>query len=259
MSAQSVAGERTCPGERSAISRAICRTRQRNQYPKCLLCPHRSARVLESTAEDPKVSSSVFRTGGVLGRVPDEINEYVIRKVGLASAQFLRAESPSGSRLVVGCDARKNSRGFTRILSEGINSGGVDALNLGLAPPELLGFVLSRDGGAGAAFVGGGTYADNVSGVRLWRADGSPLAGGSGLEKVGMIARRLRTGRSRLPGQMSALDPVRDYVAHIEAFAGGVSPLKVLVDGGCGAGGGLVRSVFEKLPVEVAPVHFEED
>jgi phosphomannomutase len=259
MVARKAGEERTCPGETYAISLAICRTRQRNQYPKCLLCPHRSAGVMEATADDPKVAGSIFRSGGVLGRASQEINEYVIRKVGLAAAQFLRSESPASSRLMAGCDARRNSRGFTRIFCEGVNSGGLDALNLGVVPPELLAFVLGTEGGAGAALIGGGNYEESVSGVRLWRADGLPLVVGSGLETVAAIARRLRTGRSRLPGEMRSADRLADYVAHIRDFWPEPVPLTVAMDGGSGAAGGVLAAVFEGLPVQVEAARFERD
>lgn len=257
--ARDVAQERTCPGEKYSISVAICRTRQRNQFPKCLLCQHRSAEVAGSMTTDPKVASSVFRSTAVLGRVPQEFNEYVVRKVGLAAAQFLRAEVPSGSRMVVACDLRDNSRGFARIFCEGVNRGGMDTINIGSVPPELLAFVLGTDGCTGAAFIGGGNYADDINGIRLWRTDATPLGFGTGLEKVGLIARRLRTGCSRLPGHRDHATPVPDYVAYVRKFAPRLERLKVALDAGCGAAGRVLRAIFAELPVELVPSHFEAD
>ncbi len=251
MSAEKSTKERTCPGETYTISRAICRTRQRNQYPKCLLCPHRSPDLTGSMVTDPKVTSGIFRPTGVLGRVPDEINEYVVRKVGLAAAQYLRSESPSGSRLAVGCDLRDNSRGFTRILCEGAGRGGMDTLNLGAVAPELLAFVLGTDSFAGAAFVGGGNYAPEINGIRLWRADAVPVGAGTGLEKVGMIARRLSTGCSRLPGESSSSNPMPEYVAYVRKFAPTLGPLTVALHAGGGVAARLFRDVFGGLPVTI--------
>ncbi len=251
--------ERTCPGERYAISPAICRTRQRNQYPKCLLCRHRDPELAGTMVTDPKVGAGVFRSGAVLGKVPDEINEYVIRKVGSAAAQYLRALSPTRTRLAVACDARDNSRGFTRIFCEGVNRGGMDAANLGPAPPELLGHLLATDGCAGAAFVGGCNYAENVSGVRIWCSDGSPMGFGEGLEKVALIARRLRTGCSRLPGETTSAEPAADYAAHVRALPGELAPLKVVLDAGCGSAARLLEPLLAELPIEFVPRHFEED
>ena len=251
--------ERSCPGERYGISLAICRTRQRNQYPKCLLCEHREVELAGSSASDAKVAASIFRSSSVLGRVPEEINEYVMRKVGLAVAQFLRSENPAGSRMAVACDLRENSRGFTRIFCEGVTRAGTDAANVGAAPPDLLAFLLGTDAYMGAAFIGGGNYADNVNGVRVWRKDGRGVGFGTGLEKVGLIARRLRMSSSRLPGQTTTVTPLADYVAFMVKFAPKLRPLKVMVDAGSGGAGRLVKAIFEKLPIELTPVNFEED
>ncbi|MGD2174531.1 MAG: hypothetical protein PVJ27_03935 [Candidatus Brocadiaceae bacterium] len=259
MSAKQAPAERSCPGEEYAISLAICRTRQRNQYPKCLLCPHREAEVAGSVPTDPKVPSSIFRRTAVLGGVPQDINDYVIRKVGLAAAQFLRSENPSRSRLAVACDARENSRSFTRAFSEGVNRGGMDVVNLGTAPPEMLAFLLGTDGFAGGAFVGGGNYSDKVNGVRIWRADGRLVGFGSGLDKVGLIARRMRLGCSRLPGEMTGRDPLSDYVSYLLKFAPDIRPLKLLIDAGNGTAGRVVRKLFADLPAEIVPLRFEED
>ncbi len=251
--------QRSCPGERYCISLAICRTRQRNQYPKCLLCPHRSPELAGASASDQKVSNAVFRATAVLGRVPEQVNEYVMRKIGLATAQLLRAENPSGSRLVVGCDLRENSRGFARIFCEGVNRSGLDAANLGVATPDQLAFAVGTDSYAGAAFIGGGNYADNVSGVRLWRRDGRLVAFGDGLEKVGLIARRLRMASSRLPGETSSESVLADYVPYVAKFASQFPTLRLVVGGGNGSAGRVLRPLLAKLPVELTAVRFEED
>ncbi len=250
---------RSCPGEKYSITAAICRTRQRNQYPKCLLCPHRDAEVAGSVPTDPKVSASIFRRSAVLGRVPQEVNDYVMRKVGLASAQLLRAENPSGRRLAVACDVRENGRSFTRAFSEGVNRGGTDVVNLGTVPPDVLGFVLGTDGFTGGAFIGGGNSSEKVNGVRLWGPDGSIIGFGSGLDKVGLIARRMRLGCSRLPGEVSTAEPLPEYLAYLLKFAPNLKPLNLVVDAGNGTAARVLEGLFEELAVEPIRRRFEED
>lgn len=250
---------RTCPGEKGAITVAICRTRQAHHYPKCLLCPHRSAEAEGSAGTDPKVAREIFRSGGVLGRVPEQINEYVLRKVGVAAAQYLRSETPGGSRLVVGCDLRSNSRNFARIFCEGANRGGMETVNLGPVPPELIGFVLATDGCTGGAFIGAGNRAENYSGMRLWRADTAPIGFGTGLEKIGLIARRMRSGCSRLPGAMSHASPLGDYLDYVRKFAPGVGPLTGVVSGGCGVAGHALNGLVEGTPIELTRMDFDPD
>jgi len=237
---------------------AICRTRQRNHYPKCLLCPRRDPESEEAVTADAKVPTSIFRTAGILGSVPREMNEYVMRKIGLASAQFVRSEVPAGSRVLVGCDLRENSRSLARVFCEGVNTGGMDTVNLGAVPPELLGFVLGTDGCAAAAFIGAGNLGENVNGVRLWRADGSPMGFADGLDTVGQISRRLRMGRSRLPGETTHASPAADYVAYLRKFARRLSVPKVALHAGHGAVGRFLGPLMADMPVELKRLGFRE-
>ena len=87
MRAKDAQAERACPGERYTISVAICRTRQRNQYPKCLLCPHRDPEVAGSIPSDPKVSSSIFHSTSVSGAVPNEKISW--EKLGIDTPRFM--------------------------------------------------------------------------------------------------------------------------------------------------------------------------
>ena len=129
---------RRCPGEKYTITLAVCEARQANHYPKCLLCKYHGGRGGEGPSSDPKVKTSIFRTTSIAGRVPGEINEYVVRKVGTAAAQFLRAESGAVSSMVVGCDLRENSRNLGRIFCEGANTGGMHTAYVGTVPDSPL-------------------------------------------------------------------------------------------------------------------------
>ncbi len=250
---------RSCPGERYDISLAICVARQANHYPKCLLCKHYAGRDREGPATDPKVKPGIFRTTSIAGRVPSEINEYVARKVGTAAAQFLRAQSESLSSLVAGCDLRKGSRNLCRIFCEGANQGGLNTINVGPAPPELVRFALATNGLGAAAFVSGCQRAANFNGIRLFRQNGSQLTFQSGLDKIGLIARRITPGRSRAQGQRSTLDPRNSYRSYVTKFVPQLQPFKIVVDASCGIAGSLVPFVFDRLPVDVVLTHGEAD
>jgi len=247
-----------CPGERAAVSRAICRTRQRNHYPKCLLCRHRSEEGEGVAATDTKIATPIFRSMGVMGQVPEQINDYVMNKVGLASAQFMRSETPGGVRLVVGCDAREGSRTLTRVFCEGVAKGGMNVVNLGPVPPELAAFVLGTQKCTGAAYIGAGNRAPAVNGLRLWRGDGAPIGFGTGLEKIGLIARRLRSSRSRLPGDVKPGNAMDEYVAYVRKFAPTPSPLKLVIHAGHGTAARVLTPLLKGLPLKVTRMGYEQ-
>jgi len=254
------AGEtRRCPGEKYDIALAICHARQAHDYAKCLLCPHRTGGAPDETASDPKVKSRIFRTTSVAGRVPSELNEYVMRKVGSAAAQCLRAESNEVSTMVVASDARENSRGLLRAFCEGVNAGGMHTVTIGPTMPEVLRFALVARKMGSAAFISGCHAAEDVNGVRIFRRGGAPVTFADGLDKMGLIARRVRAGRSRTPGQNKTLNPLLDYRTHVLKAAPQFESMKVVVDASGGMAGEVLWQVFARLPVALVRSNCEPD
>jgi len=258
MSAVESSRRRRCPGEKYDITPAICRARQHNHYPKCLLCQFHEAEG-GGAESDPRVHASIFRQSCVLGSVPSQINEYVFRKVGAAAVQLIRAGSAGASRIAVAHDLRRSSGGLARALCEGINQAGLDAVSAGAVPEEVLRFVLGSQQFAGGAYVCGGNQREEINGLRLFRGDGMPLGFSNGLDKIGLIARRLRSGRSRMPGQRGVVDPLEGYRSYALKFASALKPLKVVVDACAGSAARTVSFVFEKLPVRLVPSNFDSE
>ena len=250
---------RKCPGERHDIPLAICVARQANHYPKCMLCKHHTSQPDEALPGDPKIKPIIFRTTSVAGRVPSEINEYTVRKVGTAAAQYLRAESSSVASMVIGCDLRESSRNFCRTLCEGIGTGGLHAVSIGTVSPEVLRFTLASQQLGAGAFVSGCHAAENVNGIRFYRHSGAPLTFETGLDKIGLLARRVKPGRIRAVSHREMLTPPTDYRSYVLKFAGHLNPLKIVVDASCGIAARLVPFVFQRLPLEIVPCHFEAD
>jgi phosphomannomutase len=257
MSSSDAHEARRCPGERYDIPPAICSARQANHYPKCMLCKRRTDQPDEAEASDPKITPTIFRTTSVAGRVPSEINEYTVRRVGTAAAQYLRAQPADISNMVVAYDLRESSRNFCRILCEGISVGGLRAVSVGAAAPEVLRFALGNQQFGAGAFVSGCHGPENVNGIRFYRANGAPLGFETGLDKIGLIARRLKPGRTRAAAHREMLKPMADYRSYVVKFAGRLTAQKVVVDASCGIAATFIPSVFQKLPVEIVPCHFE--
>jgi len=259
MAQQGLQQGRKCPGERYEITLAICRARQANHYPKCLLCKHYAGETTEDTATDPKVGAGIFRTSSIAGHVPSEINEYVIRKVGTAAAQFLRAESAGLSAMAAGYDLRKGSRNLCRIFCEGASQGGLNTISVGPATPEIVRFAQEANGLGGAAFISGCHGPESFNGVRLYSQDGAQLTFRTGLDKISLIARKTKPGRTRAQGQRNMLDPRSSYRSYVLKFAPNLAAFRIVVDCSRGIAGSIIPFLFDRLPVEVTLTHGEAD
>ncbi|MBS3763661.1 MAG: hypothetical protein KGZ25_10210 [Planctomycetes bacterium] len=243
---------RKCPGEKYPITLAVCQARQAKNYPKCLLCKYYTG---QGPSTDPKVKKAIFRTASIAGEVSEEINEYVVRKLGTATAQYFRADSTKGSSLVVGCDLRENSRHFARVFSEGANAGGMHVVSVGPSLPEIVRFAVGAGNFSCGAFITGCHAPADVNGIRLWDADARQLTFDQGLDKIGLIARRIKPGHTKVTGKTETIDPMEDYRKYVQKFALNLEPLVIALDGSWGVAGKVLPRVLAKQPVELVKVH----
>ncbi len=249
--------KRRCPGEKYEVSPAICKARQANRYPKCLLCSFYSGDPGAFSTGDPKVKKNIFRSNAIAGVMPDEINEYVMRKVGSATGQFLKVGSSGKAPVLIACDRRENSRNLSRIFGEGMKSAGKHAIHLGPAMPDMLRFALREHGMDAAAFISGCNAKAEVNGVRIFAADGSPMLFESGIEKIGLIARRMKPGRSKSRGKSQTMRVLPGYHKFITSHMPELRPMKVVIDGSEGVGGEIIPHILRKTPLSVIKSHCE--
>ena len=250
---------RKCPGEKYEISPAICNARQANSYPKCLLCSFYSGLPDDYATGDPKIKKSIFRSSVIAGEVPEDINEYVMRKVGTAAGQYLKTRSGGKGAVAIACDRRDNSRNLSRIFGEGLESAGMHALHLGPALPDMLRFAIKEHGLSAAAFISGCNARLEVNGIRIIDGNGSPVLYNTGIEKIGLIARRLKANRSPSHGRSDTLRILPEYRDFLIAQTPPLQPLTVVIDGSNGIGGEIMPYVLGKTPLTAVRSHCEPD
>ena len=79
-----------------------------------------------------------FKAYDVRGRVPDELNEDIARRIGRAYAEVIKPE-----KVVVGHDIRLSSEAIKAAVSEGLMEQGVDVYDIGLCGTEEIYFATS--------------------------------------------------------------------------------------------------------------------
>ncbi len=248
-------GQRRCPGEKYEITKAICNARQANDYPKCVMCSFAGQDGQSVSGGDPKIKKSIFRTSFIAGETPGEINDYVMRKVGFATAQYLRARNDKQGTIAIGCDKRGNSRNFSRIFGEGAQSAGMKVIHIGPAMPDMIRFAMEKNNLDAAVFISGCNARAAINGVRIINSDGRPILYNSGLEKIGLIARRIKAGRKNAQNKNETLRVLPDYRDFLNGYLPGLSPLKAVIDCSSGIGGEIVPYVLAKTPLEITKTH----
>lgn len=196
-----------------------------------------------------------FKAYDIRGRVPDELNETIAYRLGLAYATRLLAR-----RVVLGHDVRHSSRPLLEALASGLNDGGSEVLDLGLCGTEEVYFATFHEGLDGGIMVTASHNPADYNGMKLVRSGAQPISGDSGLRELEQDVLKL----SRHPGGKPRLVPTNlraAYVEHLLTYVNrrALKPLKIVVNAGNGTAGLVVDALAPHLPFEFVRVHHEPD
>lgn len=197
-----------------------------------------------------------FKAYDVRGRVPDELNEDVARRIGRATADVL-GEGP----VVLGRDIRLSSPGLQKALTEGLNDAGREVIDIGLCGTEEVYFATPHYQAAGGIMVTASHNPMDYNGLKLVREGARPISGDSGLFTIrdkalaGVFPETAPRGGVR--GEPSKDAYVRHLLSYIDRDK--LKPLKVVVNAGNGGAGLVVDQLAPHLPLEFIRVNHEPD
>jgi phosphomannomutase len=200
---------------------------------------------------------AVFKAYDIRGTVPDQLDDGLAEAIGAAFARF--AGSP---RVLVGRDMRPSGVLLTEAFSRGVQSQGVDVVDLGLCSTDMLYFAAGHHDAPGAVFTASHNPAA-YNGIKMCLAGARPIGEATGL---GDIKAMVVDGVAPPPdgtkaGIHTELDVLGEFADHVRSFIDPdeLKPLKVVADTANGMGGLVVPAVFEGLPVELEVLYPELD
>ncbi|MDQ3752577.1 MAG: phosphomannomutase/phosphoglucomutase [Actinomycetota bacterium] len=200
--------------------------------------------------------SAIFKAYDVRGAYPDELDENVARRIGVAFAAFVES-----GRIVVGRDMRESSPSLAQAFVEGATSAGVNVLDLGLVSTDACYFASGYFGAPGAMFTASHNPA-RYNGLKLCRAEAVPIGVESGLVEIRKGAETDDPApRGGAEGTVQEVSILEEYASHCRSFVDedALRPIKVAIDAGNGMAGVTVPITFRSLPFEVEPLYFELD
>ena len=197
-----------------------------------------------------------FKAYDVRGRVPEELNEDAVYRIGRAYAAFLQPR-----RVAVGRDIRLSSSELTEVLIRGLTDSGVDVVDIGVGGTEMVyyaTFSLDLDGGI---MVTASHNPPNYNGLKLVREGARPISADTGLKEIRELAEVAEFPDAPAPGSSRTLDVQADYIDHLLSYVdpGTLRPLKVVVNAGNGGAGPIVDLLEPHLPFEFIKVHHRPD
>lgn len=197
-----------------------------------------------------------FKAYDVRGRVPDQLNEDIARRIGRAFADIVKPK-----KVVVGHDIRLSSEAIKAALVKGLLEQGVDVYDIGLCGTEEIYFATSHAEMDGGIVVTASHNPKDYNGMKFVREGSRPISGDSGLFAIKDLAENDDFTAASEPGELRPLDTSSAYIDHLLSYVDipRLNPLKIVVDAGNGGAGRVVDLLEPYLPFEFIKLHHEPD
>ena len=197
-----------------------------------------------------------FKAYDVRGRVPDQLNDDIARRIGRAYAEVVKPR-----QVVVGHDIRLTSEAIKAAVTEGLLEQGVDVYDIGLCGTEEIYFATSHAGMDGGIAITASHNPKDYNGMKFVREESRPISGDTGLFDIKKLAEQDQFTPAAERGQLYALDTSEAYVQHLLSYVDTASlkPLKIVVDAGNGGAGRVVDLLEQHLPFEFIKLHHNAD
>lgn len=197
-----------------------------------------------------------FKAYDIRGRIPDELNEEIVYRIGRAYAEFLKP-----LKVIIGRDIRLSSKALSSELVRGLTDAGVDVFDIGLCGTEEVYFSTFHNKVDGGIMVTASHNPMDYNGMKLVREGSKPISGDTGLFAIKKLAEDSCFPDAATKGKVTSLDDRDAYINHLLGYIDvrALKPLKVVVNAGNGCAGPVIDLLEKHLPFEFIRVNHEPD
>jgi phosphomannomutase len=198
---------------------------------------------------------NIFRAYDIRGIYPENLNEELAFKIGVAFAKI------NPGKIAVGCDARLSSPSLKQKLIEGMTSQGIDVFDLGMITTPMMVFSVSFYGFDGGINITGSHNPKEYNGIKFFTKNSVPVSYESGIKKIEEIVKGSAFSKSPRIGKVQKKDVLNDYTNHLTSKINFNSPLrlKIVIDAGNGVAGKIYSSILRKVGADVVELFCEPD
>jgi phosphomannomutase/phosphoglucomutase len=202
------------------------------------------------------MSRNAFKAYDIRGRVPDELDEALAKRIAAAMSELLQP-----GPVVLGRDVRLSSPALQAALSEGFRGAGRDVIDIGLCGTEEVYFQTAHLRAAGGVMVTASHNPMDYNGMKPVREEARPISGDTGL----LTIRDRALSDEPLPSGGQGGEVIQhDKSAYFARLLGYVEeralkPLKIVTNAGNGAAGVVIDGLADRLPFDFIRLQHEPD
>lgn len=199
------------------------------------------------------INPHVFREYDVRGTVDKDLNEDFIFNLGRAIGTY--ASRHRIKNMTIGRDCRLSSDSYHNFLIKGLNSSGINTIDIGLCATPMLYFSIRHLHVGGGVMITGSHNPPEFNGFKI--CIGHSTIYGERIQELRKIMERGKYSKG------SALSRFRDISTEYENYLFKKikinRKIKVVVDGGNGVGGHFALPLLKRFGCEVIPIYCEPD
>lgn len=206
--------------------------------------------------------AGIFKAYDIRGLVGKDLSPERAYWIGRALAsEVFKGQSP----IVVTRDMRTHAPEMAAALIRGLNEGGCDVVNVGLAATPMNYWANVRFGAQGSVQVTASHNGPEYNGFKVSGPGATPRDFVTGLDKVEAFVLRAEAGQAPAVGVSGSVTrPENALSEYLDFMAGFVAPgerkVKIAVDAGNGMGGAFLPDFVARFPwIEAVPLYWELD
>ena len=199
------------------------------------------------------LDKTIFREYDIRGIAGESITEDVVERIGKAYGSMI-AEA-GGTEVSVGYDCRKSSPSFRDALCQGINSTGVDVIDIGMVTTPMVYFSTFASGVDGGVMVTASHNPSQYNGLKLCVGQNSLF--GEGIQEIRRSVEKgkFKTGK----GETRQTDITEQYLEFFEQNLDIKPGIRVAVDGGNGTAGVACPQILRRFGCELHELYMDPD
>ncbi len=199
------------------------------------------------------INPQIFREYDIRGIVDKDLDEDVINQIGKAYGTYVK--SMGTKTVALGRDCRMSSPGYSGAITQGINSTGIDVIDIGMVSTPMLYFSLFNLDVEGGVMITASHNPSEYNGVKL--SAGTNSVYGEGIQDIRRIAESGQFARGT--GNQSTHDIGAEYVDYLKNNLDIEPGIKVALDYGNGMVGLMGPSVFREFGCDVTELYEKPD
>jgi phosphomannomutase len=211
-----------------------------------------------------EINPKIFKAYDIRGVYPNDVNEEMAYKIGLAYSQIRKRElgKEEGLKIVVGADMRLSSPVLKEKLIEGLTDGGMDVIDIGLASTPTFYFAVAHYKYDGGVLVSASHNPKEYNGFKLVRERAIPISGDTGIYELRDLVSSDKLEKAAKKGSVSKQEGVlEDQVTYDLKFAdvSKIKKMKIAIDPANAMGILYFDELFKHIPGELTKMNWTLD